>query len=128
MKTRVATGGRAAAYACVLSLLNRPDNAEGRIEQPLEENNRRSKGARMGSNLERGLMALAIAWGGCVGMAAAADIDADAAQALLKKSDCGKCHSVDKKKDGPSYKETAARLKGKAGAEDELYKHLTTGP
>lgn len=55
-------------------------------------------------------------------------IDADAAQALIKRSDCGKCHAVDKKKDGPSFKETATKLKGKAGAEDELYKHLTTGP
>ena len=55
-------------------------------------------------------------------------VDADAAQALVKKNDCGKCHAVDKKKDGPSYKETATKLKGKADAEDEVYKHLTTGP
>jgi cytochrome c len=55
-------------------------------------------------------------------------VDADAAQALLKKSDCGKCHAVDKKKDGPSFKETATRLKGKADAEDEVYRHLTTAP
>ena len=63
------------------------------------------------------------------GIARAADaMDADAAQALMKKSDCGKCHAVDKKKDGPSYKETATKYKGKASAEDELYKHLTTAP
>ena len=43
--------------------------------------------------------------------------DADAAQALIKKSDCGKCHAVDKKKDGPSFKETAAKYKGKPDAE-----------
>ena len=55
-------------------------------------------------------------------------VDADSAQALLKKSDCGKCHAVDKKKDGPSFKETATRLKGKADAEDEVYKHLTMAP
>jgi cytochrome c len=61
-------------------------------------------------------------------MAGAADVDVDAAQALIKKSDCGKCHAVDKKKDGPAYKETAAKYKGKATAEDELYKHLTTTP
>ena len=67
--------------------------------------------------------------GGGVGVARAADpVDADAAQALMKKSDCGKCHAVDKKKDGPAYKETAAKYKGKASAEDELYKHLTTSP
>ena len=67
----------------------------------------------------------------CVGAgpALAADpVDADAAQALLKKNDCGKCHAVDKKKDGPSFKETASKLKGKAGAEEELYKHLTSSP
>lgn len=58
----------------------------------------------------------------------AAEVDADAAQALLKKNDCGKCHAVDKKKEGPSFKETAAKRKDKAGAEDELYKHLTTNP
>ncbi|MFZ2651878.1 MAG: c-type cytochrome [Burkholderiaceae bacterium] len=58
----------------------------------------------------------------------AQSVDADAAQALLKKSDCGKCHAVDKKKDGPSFKETATKLKGKAGAEDEVVKHLTTAP
>ena len=58
----------------------------------------------------------------------AVEVDADAAQSLLKKSDCGACHSVDKKKVGPSFKETAARLEGKAGAEDEIYKHLTAAP
>jgi len=76
-----------------------------------------------------GVIALGlVAWGCSTGIARAQAVDADAAQALLKKSDCGKCHAVDKKKDGPSYKETAAKLKGKAGAEDEVYKHLTTSP
>ena len=82
----------------------------------------------MGMTLTRGLLAATVAWVGCVGMAAAADVDEAAAQALIKKNDCGKCHAVDKKKDGPSYKETAAKLKGKADAEAEVYKHLTTGP
>lgn len=59
-------------------------------------------------------------------LASAAD-DA-AAEALMKKSGCFKCHSVDKKKDGPAYKEVAAKHKGKADAEQELYKHLTTSP
>lgn len=71
----------------------------------------------------------ALALAGLGSGARAADaFDADAAQALLKRSDCGKCHAVDKKKEGPAYKETAAKLKGKAGAEDEVYKHLTTAP
>jgi cytochrome c len=55
-------------------------------------------------------------------------VDADAAQALLKKNDCLKCHAVDKKKDGPSFKETAAKYKGKPDAEQKLYTHLTTSP
>ena len=68
----------------------------------------------------------AVLLGGSALIAAAAD-DA-AAEALMKKSGCFKCHSVDKKKDGPAYKEVAGKLKGKPGAEDELYKHLTTHP
>ncbi len=62
------------------------------------------------------------------GMAHAADVDADAAQALAKKSNCMKCHAVDKKKDGPAFKETAAKYKGKADGEDKVVKHVTTGP
>jgi cytochrome c len=54
--------------------------------------------------------------------------DADAAQALLKKSDCLKCHAIDKKKDGPPFKETAKKYKGKADAEDKVTKHITTKP
>lgn len=60
--------------------------------------------------------------------ARSADVDADAAQALAKKSGCLKCHSIDKKKEGPPYKEIATKYKGKADAEDKLYKHLTTNP
>lgn len=58
----------------------------------------------------------------------AADVDVDAAQAVLKKNNCTKCHSVDKDKTGPSFKKTAATLKGKPDAEATLIKHLTTGP
>lgn len=59
---------------------------------------------------------------------AARALDADAAQALVKKSDCLKCHAIDKKKDGPSYKETAAKYKGKPDAEQKLFTHVTTNP
>ena len=54
--------------------------------------------------------------------------DDAAAEALMKKSGCFKCHSVDKKKDAPSYKEIAAKHKGKADAESRLFTHLTTNP
>jgi cytochrome c len=70
-----------------------------------------------------------VAAGGLLAVSFAnAAVDADAAQALLKKSDCFKCHAVDKKKDGPSFKETAKKYKGKADAEDKLFKHVTTKP
>jgi cytochrome c len=54
--------------------------------------------------------------------------DVSAAEALIKKSGCTKCHSVAAKKEGPSFKETAAKYKGKADAEAALIKHLTTNP
>jgi cytochrome c len=74
------------------------------------------------------LFTLAVACGLMSASLANAAVDADAAQALLKKSDCYKCHAVDKKKDGPSFKETAKKYKGKADAEDKLVKHITTKP
>jgi cytochrome c len=55
-------------------------------------------------------------------------LDADAAQALVKKNDCLKCHSIDKDKKGPSYKKVAAKYKGKAEGQDALIKNFTTGP
>ena len=58
----------------------------------------------------------------------AAEVDGDAAQALMKKSGCFKCHAVDKKKDGPPYKEVAAKYKGKADGEEQLFKFVTSNP
>ncbi len=55
-------------------------------------------------------------------------VDAVAAEALAKKSKCFTCHSVDKKKDGPSFKVTAAKYKGKPDGEAKLFIHLTTNP
>ena len=49
-------------------------------------------------------------------------------EALMKKSNCFKCHSVTKKKDGPPYKEIAAKYKEKADPAESLYTHLTTNP
>ena len=74
------------------------------------------------------LSTLLVACGLMAASLAHAAVDADAAQALLKKSDCLKCHAIDKKKDGPAFKETAKKYKGKADAEDKLIKHITTGP
>ncbi len=65
----------------------------------------------------------------CLASAAGAQpVDLAAAEATLQKNKCSKCHSVDKKKDGPSFKETAARYRGKPDAQQLLTRHLTTGP
>ena len=66
----------------------------------------------------------ALAWS----LASAQSVDVSAAEALAKKSGCTKCHSVSAKKEGPSFKETAAKYKGKPDAEKALYTHLTTNP
>jgi len=68
--------------------------------------------------------ALLFAWTGAV----MATVDSDSAESLAKANKCSKCHAIDKKKDGPSYKETAAKYKGKPDAEQKLYTHLTTNP
>jgi cytochrome c len=54
--------------------------------------------------------------------------DADAAQSLAKRSNCFKCHAIDKKKETKPWKEVAAEYKGKPDAEAKLIKHITTGP
>ena len=74
------------------------------------------------------MAACTLALGALIASPAAWAVDADAAQALMKKSDCFKCHSLDKKKDGPSLKETAKKYKGKADAEAKLIKHVTEKP
>lgn len=55
-------------------------------------------------------------------------VDVGDAEKLAKKSGCNKCHALSAKKEGPPYKETAAKYKGKADAEQTLYTHLTTNP
>jgi cytochrome c len=54
-------------------------------------------------------------------------VDEEAAKALMKKSDCTKCHAADKDKTGPAYKKIAAKYKGKADAEEKLTKLITVG-
>ena len=61
--------------------------------------------------------------------ASAQAADADAANALMKRNNCSKCHDIEKKgKDGSPYKEVAAKYRNDAQAEAKLVKHLTTGP
>ena len=47
---------------------------------------------------------------------------------MIKKSGCTTCHSISAKKVGPSFKDVAAKYKGKADAEQKLVAHLTTNP
>jgi cytochrome c len=57
----------------------------------------------------------------------AAPVDVAAARTLAGQSRCLKCHAVDAKKEGPAWKAVAARYLGEVGAEEKLYKHVTTG-
>ena len=43
---------------------------------------------------------------------------------LAKTLKCNACHSPTKEKDGPAYKATATKYKGKAGAADSITKAI----
>ena len=40
-------------------------------------------------------------------------VDADAAQGVAKQNGCFKCHAVEKHKDGPAYRDIAAKYKAR---------------
>ena len=61
------------------------------------------------------------------GSSVASAADEAAARNLARQSNCFKCHSVDKKKDGPSWRDVAAKYKGKEDAEATITKHITSG-
>lgn len=54
-------------------------------------------------------------------------VDAEAAQKLTRQEGCLRCHGIDRGKDGPAYKEVAAKHKGQADAEAKLAQHLSSG-
>ena len=56
-----------------------------------------------------------------------AAVDVEAAKGLARTHNCFKCHGVDKEKDGPAYKKVAEKYRGKAGAEERLIAHVTSG-
>ena len=66
-----------------------------------------------------------VAW--ILALPVAAPVDVKAAQSLAVQSRCLTCHAVDVKKVGPAWKDVAAKYLGSVGAEDKLYKHVTTG-
>lgn len=79
------------------------------------------------SHLPRSLMIACTAAGLAFSLPSAAqEVDIDAAKQLFKQNECGKCHNPEKNKKGPSLKKTAKEYKGKANAEQEIIKHLTT--
>ena len=54
-------------------------------------------------------------------------LDEAAAEALMRRNNCLKCHGVDKAKDGPSFRETANKYRGKPDAVPRVVRHLTSG-
>ena len=56
-------------------------------------------------------------------------VDADAALSTARQNGCLKCHAVDKHKDGPAYRDVAAKYKDKDHAETvkKLINHMTSG-
>jgi cytochrome c len=82
---------------------------------------------KMSTTYQTKLLAMVAATAAFSFSAPAFAADAAAAETLARQNGCFKCHAVDKKKEGSPYREVAAKYKGKAGAEDRLYKHITTG-
>jgi cytochrome c len=66
-----------------------------------------------------------VAW--ILALPVAAPVDVPAAKTLAGQSRCLKCHAIDVKKEGPAWKDVATKYLGNVGAEDKLYKHVTTG-
>lgn len=76
--------------------------------------------------LPRSLAAMALIAMSC-SFSSAFAFDAATAESMARQNGCFKCHSIDKKKDGPPLREIAAKYKGKSEAEARLITHITTG-
>ena len=65
---------------------------------------------------------------GCaLAVAAAFALPASANQELSQKSGCATCHAADKKIIGPSFKDIAAKYRGNAKAEADLFTKVKQG-
>lgn len=75
------------------------------------------------------LFSAAIAAGICLAAPAAFAADAAAAEKLARQNGCMKCHGVDKAKDGPAYRDIAAKYQGKdhAASVKRLLEHINSG-
>jgi cytochrome c len=58
---------------------------------------------------------------------AAWSVDAASAEQLIKDNKCNKCHTNDRKKDGPAYRDVAAKFKAEPDAQEKILHHLTAG-
>jgi cytochrome c len=58
---------------------------------------------------------------------AAWPVDGSAAEQQLKTNNCVKCHAADRKKDGPAYRDVAAKFRPEPDAEKKLIHHMTSG-
>jgi cytochrome c len=70
-------------------------------------------------------LALAAALAGLSAPAAA--VDAAAAIKMVDVNKCTKCHDVERKKDGPAYRDVAANYRPQADAEAKITHHVTAG-
>jgi cytochrome c len=61
------------------------------------------------------------------GAASAQALDDKKADELMKTAGCNACHTVDKKGVGPSYKDVAAKNKGKADAAQAMFDKVRKG-
>ena len=61
------------------------------------------------------------------GVLAAGAVYAQSGADVLKAKGCLGCHDMDKKKVGPSFKDVAAKYKGKSGAAGDLMAKIKEG-
>jgi cytochrome c len=68
------------------------------------------------------------AFAGLLAVAGAARAaDEEAARGLARQSNCFRCHSVDKLKEAPPWRDVAAKYRGKPDAVAKLTHHITSG-
>ena len=72
---------------------------------------------------------LAVVMGACAPVTKTASgqiCDMEGAKVMAKKDHCLACHSLTKKKSGPTFNAVAKRYQGNPNAEADLYAHLTS--
>jgi cytochrome c len=58
---------------------------------------------------------------------AAHAMDPSAAEFLMKQNGCDKCHHTERHKDGPAYRDVAAKFLGDPAAVEKVTHHITSG-